>query len=337
MPTYLPKIVKPDFIDNPSVFDPAYKRAIRGIVKGLGLDDPASSLPTPNMLGSVVAGKGLAKALASKVPMPKLAEPEAQFAKSTFDDAINAALEASGTRSQRAWGKKIVNNAYEHLANNELAADPAELARLKEALKKYNIPKTGLEAPAPLTPEQAAGLSGLQQSRTYGVPSVRTRIEMSPNSQKTFAPMTRIIPREPGLNQQYIDYIKLKGIKPSNERTITINRDPNSRPRMPAPIAREVSKTDMTIPENVKPIIEQAGSVQAALPKGQKAYTARDIKAMLNGPRQAYASGAITKNEMNKILAENQAKIDRYNQILQQKDQSIYDQKLQDALLRRKK
>lgn len=167
MPTYLPKsLLKPDFVDNPSVFDPLYKRAIRGVVKGLGLDDAQAALPTPTSLASIVttaakaapalkntvsstAGR-LEKLLAARLsesPAAAVVDPEAKLARQIFDHSINDATEFSKNRLQRQVGMTKVNNAYQGLADKGLAAPPDELVKLREAVKGINLrPKpTGMD------------------------------------------------------------------------------------------------------------------------------------------------------------------------------------------------
>lgn len=148
MPTLIPKSkLIPDFINEPSVMDPLYKRAIRSVVNATGIADPTSGLPMLNPMSVIGTGSKLEQSLIQRAIQKGILERENTTARTAFNTAIDDATKFSRTRFQRKLGTARVNNAYDTLVNRELAAPQSELNKLKLAPSTSSLkPKpTGLD------------------------------------------------------------------------------------------------------------------------------------------------------------------------------------------------
>lgn len=263
----------PDWMSEPSVMDPLYKRVIRGAGNLIGINDPTSGLPTPAPLGSVVSTVGTE---VEKRVAPKRAAKE-------LADLLMG-------RSSR------VSNA-------------------------------GLK---PIT-DQEAKMSALLSGKIGGVASPPTQIVI-PND-KNFKGMARVLPRAPGITESYKGDMKLKGLEPKRFKTVAINTSSPNNSIMRNPI---VSKQAIQRNEFYG-LTKQTGSLHNAVGKSNlpKVMTSKEMEGLIEGPKKAFKEGLITRQELDSLLAQNQAKIDGYKNSLKQVDQTIFDDKLNNSIIQR--
>lgn len=275
MPTYLPESkLRPDWLTQPSVMDPMYKRVIRGAADLIGVNDASPAV-----------------------------------------------------------GNMIATEATKRIAPKRAATELVDLLMGRSKRVPQMV--------KPLTDDEAKW-SALHASRTYTPPPAPTNIKLG-YTEAQLNPLNMMMRREPGITAAFKSNQRVLGGNPNKvqDKYVTghtkplagvITRSDKSRLDLSA-AAKDIAK-----PVSTRDLVKKTGSVHAAT--NQKVLTTKEINSMLQGPKKAVELGVMTKAQANKVLKANMAKIAAQFDQLKKVDQDLYrkamDERITDAMLRRK-
>lgn len=176
-------------------------------------------------------------------------------------------------------------------------------------------------------PDADASLAGMLSGRTHSVAPAPTRIRVHP-SDPNFKSMSRTLPQAEGIHAQFRADQKFKGASPDKVQY----RDIGSLFTRSSPAIGGVPKVpahNVVKAQNLETLVKEKGSLHnAAKQVGVKPMTETEIRGLMEGPRKAHAKGLISLEEMNQMLAKNQAKIDAYVSSLSKADAEAYHNRL---------
>lgn len=164
-------------------------------------------------------------------------------------------------------------------------------------------------------PESEASLRAMLSLRHGGVPGPPTILQV-PTESGIFKPFSKTLSRLPEVRQAFKDRSRLFKTDPNRAKTIGVGylRDFDKQVAKPKVESATIFNKDVS-----KKIADKAGSLQdAATNLGLRPMTDAEMRNMLTAPVEAYKRGMLSKKEMEKVLAQNKAKIERYRRLLEQ-------------------